>query len=353
MTERTGCTDTEQKEGPVRLHASADAEDEALVGALLVEGGLHRARGDLEQAEHVLRQALALAGRPAQSGGQAARLLARAQCGLAAVYRLRGRYRRAQALLRTALERAEGDPASDGLPELADLLNELAVTCKYTGEFDEAERLYRRVWAVLVEAGGPAHPELATVWHNLAGLAHARGDFAAAEPPARRSVALSERTLGPDHPAVAADRAALAAILDGLGRREEAERLLREALAVFGRVLGPGHHETAVTCHNLACLAYRRGRLAEAEQLFRRALAVKETVLGPDHPELAVTLHNLALVVEDRGRRSEALPLVRRAVAVLEGAVSPGHPLLSACRARASRTGGIPDSPPIADQDRP
>ncbi|NXY94704.1 hypothetical protein HYE82_09925 [Streptomyces sp. BR123] len=54
MTERTGM-DTEQKDGPVRLHASADAEDEAPVGALLVEGGLHRARGDLERAEHTMR----------------------------------------------------------------------------------------------------------------------------------------------------------------------------------------------------------------------------------------------------------------------------------------------------------
>ncbi|MFG2985443.1 tetratricopeptide repeat protein [Streptomyces sp. NPDC048258] len=121
----------------------------------------------------MLRQALTLADGLAHSR-ERARLLARAQSGLAAVYRMRGNYRRAQELLRAALYGTEHARPPCDLPQWATLLNELAVTCKYTGDFDEAERLYHRVWAVLVRIGGPGHPELATVWHNLAGLAHAR-----------------------------------------------------------------------------------------------------------------------------------------------------------------------------------
>ncbi|MEP7270952.1 MAG: tetratricopeptide repeat protein [Acidobacteriota bacterium] len=64
---------------------------------------------------------------------------------------------------------------------------------KYTGNFDEAERLYQRALVITAGTLGQAHPEVATIYHNLGGLEHARGRDAGGEPLARRPVEIRER----------------------------------------------------------------------------------------------------------------------------------------------------------------
>ena len=110
------------------------------------------------------------------------------------------------------------------------LLNGLGVVYKYTGRFDDAERVYRRA-LTLAEMLRPANTQqLADLYHNLGGLAHARGRFAEAEPLARSAVELRLRALGEQHPSVAADRAALAGILGPIGHALEAETSYKQFL---------------------------------------------------------------------------------------------------------------------------
>jgi tetratricopeptide (TPR) repeat protein len=227
--------------------------------------------------------------------------------GLGKIARLRGRYAQAEALLRRGIAHATRVHGADA-PETAYLINELAMTFRYWGRFEEASDLYQRALCALTDP-----LDVAGVWHNLGGLEHARGDFAAAASHARRSVEIRQGLLGRDHLDVVADRAALAAILDALGEDAEAEALLRQALEVFTRALGPDHVEVAITRGNLAALLHRRGDLDQAEPMYRCALAMREKILGPDHPELAITLNNLATLCEERGDTAQAQALRARA----------------------------------------
>jgi tetratricopeptide (TPR) repeat protein len=137
--------------------------------------------------------------------------------------RARALYPQAESLYQQALALATSTFGPDH-PEVAPILNSLAVLHKYTGDFVEAERLYRRALAITEQALGPDHPQTATIYHNLGGLEHARGCYAQGEPFARQAVEIRRKALGPDHADVAADLAALAAILDGLGKYQESER---------------------------------------------------------------------------------------------------------------------------------
>lgn len=207
---------------------------------------------------------------------------------------------------------------------MAVIAQNLAVTLKYVGRFDDARSLYRR--ALEIAEGQGDRRLTATICHNLGGLAHASGDYRTGIRWARRSV--HERQLLDDALGLAADRGALAGLLVDVGELEEASDLLAAVRRVLVDHLGEDHHEVAVVDGNLAAVAMARGDLATAERHARAALRVKERCLGVDHPELGVTLTTLGSIRRLRGDRREAQRLHGRALAVLAPAVDPSHPLL-------------------------
>ena len=222
--------------------------------------------------------------------------------------------------------------------EVADLLNDLGILCKYTGRLDEAEPLYLRALTIVERHQGPEHTDIAAVYHNLAGLEHARGDYAKAEVLARRGVHIRERAVAADHPDLVADKAALAAILDGAGKDKEAESpAARGALAHFERRFG----EDALRGRGQPQQPRRDPPPPrdepEARDLYERALAIKEELLGDAHPDLAPTLANLAALHAAAGRTTEATPATRRAIAILEPSSTSDHPTLVACREDRAR----------------
>lgn len=236
--------------------------------------------------------------------------------------RLAGMWWRSVDAHEQALALAEASRGSS--VDTAIIAQNLAMTFKYTGRFDEAEQLYRRALAIAEDCD--ERQLVATICHNLGGLAHARGDHAGGIPWARRSV--REREPLDDPVGLAADRGALAGLLIDAGQLDEARQLLDAACHVFVERLGEDHHEVAVVDGNLAAVALARDDLAAAERHARAALGVKERHLGRDHPELAVTLTTLGTIRRRRGDRREAARLHRRALAVLRPSVVPGHPLL-------------------------
>lgn len=249
--------------------------------------------------------------------------------GLANAELARGHYGAAEKTLERALRLAERRRALD--PEdLAHLLNQLGMACKYSGRYRRAEHVYLRALRLLSTTDAASiHPLLPALYHNLGGLYFACERFADAEPPARRSVELRKAVWGADHPAVVLDEAALAAILTERGAIGEAERLYRSVLATLAATAalsGPEkRYELAVNYHNLAALlADRQPR--EARQLYRRALKLRERLLGKRHPEVGMTLHNLAVLCEKLGSRRHADPLHRRAAAIFR-ALPARHPL--------------------------
>lgn len=333
------------------LEAAEGPQSADLANALIEHGRLLDRLDRLAEAETALDRAVAILASileppaPARSdddgladddaaliADELRRLLIGGELARAGVARASGRLDEAEALVRRALARAEAAfPEGDHL--VAEALNALGMIHKFQGRYDEAEPLYHRALA-LATALGDTEAE-ATLLHNLGGLCHARGDFAGGEPPARRAVDLREAQLGPDHPATAADREAWGALLEGLGRLPEAEQAYRSSLAAFEAHQGPDSLEAASSLAALGSVQHAQGRLDDALACYRRALAIREARLPPQHFDLALTMNNLAMLLDDRGAHREARQLLERALAIFTVALGPAHPHTQAVRKNA------------------
>lgn len=283
-----------------RAAAATTSGDHATAGALAHEAAIQLDVDDPDRHE-VLLLAAALLGR---AGSDARR---------------GGAWTRATELHERAL--AAADAADPHGLRAGIAAQDLAMTCKYTGRFDDAERLYRRALAI---AEANHHDELlAAVLHNLGGLAHARGDALHGIEHARRGIAV--RATLDDERSLAEDRAALAGLLIDASELEEAERLLLDARAI----LADDELEVAIIDGNLAAIALRRDDLATATTTAARALRAKEAVLGTEHPDLAVTLTTLGTATRRAGDDTAAARLHQRARDVLLPHVDADHPLLT------------------------
>jgi tetratricopeptide (TPR) repeat protein len=104
------------------------------------------------------------------------------------------------------------------------------------GKFSEAIPLAERVLAIREKAFGPDHPEIATVLNSLAVLYTAQGRYAEAEPLLKRSLAIREKVLGSGQPNFAQSLNSLAVLYRDQGRYADAESLHKRALAIFWSV---------------------------------------------------------------------------------------------------------------------
>jgi tetratricopeptide (TPR) repeat protein len=193
-------------------------------------------------------------------------------------------------------------------------------------EYSKAEPLYQRSVAIREKALGKDHPEVAVLLNNLALLYRIQGHYAEAEPLYQRSLVILEKALGKDHPNVANSLNNLAFLYYAQGHYAEAEPLFQRSLAIWEKALGNDHPDVATSLNNLAELYRTQGRYAEAEPLYQRSLAIWEKALGNDHPNVARSLNNLALLYDAQGHYAEAEPLYQRSLAILEKALGNDHP---------------------------
>lgn len=242
-------------------------------GALLDLGRYADAGVEVRNAHAILRKR--------RGGGDIARLRHHASIEAGHVAILQGRDANARAWFARALRVAE----LHGLPWLsrARALNGLGMAAKYTGRFDESERLYRLSMDNVRHAGAAGGPMSAVILHNLGGLEYARGRLAQAERFAILGLRRRRRCSGPRSVAMATDLAGLAAIVQARGRRVEAGKLYRKALSVLRRRLGSNHFEVNFNLAQLASLSASEGRFAASRRLFGQAIPRLTRALGAGH----------------------------------------------------------------------
>jgi len=202
-----------------------------------------------------------------------------------------GDYRRGARVKEQLVETAEAEFGAEDV-KTATALNNLAVSYRVQGRYDEAEPLYRRALEISEKTLGAEHPDVATSLNNLAGLLQATGRYDGAEPLFHRALEIGEKTLGAEHPDVATSLNNLAFLLEATGQYEEAEPLFRRALEIGEKALGAKHPDVATSLNNLAALLEATGRYDEAEPLFRRAVEIHRTSLGEDHPNTKTIIAN-------------------------------------------------------------
>jgi tetratricopeptide (TPR) repeat protein len=213
--------------------------------------------GDLNEAERLLRQWLAISGPDAQTNDTAA-----AYGNLGNVLRTRGQIDRAEAMYRKSLA------ISEKLGELAGMAGaygNLGLVLKSRGDLDGAEAMYRDGLKINEQLG--RLEGVANNLNNLAEVLNLRGDWDGADAMVQRSIVIEEKLGKPDH--IASKYGNLGVVLQARGDLKGAEAMYRKALAVhekLGRLEG-----MAINNQNLGILSEIRKQLSEARHFWTRA----------------------------------------------------------------------------------
>jgi TonB family protein len=203
-----------------------------------------------------------------------------------------GDYPEAEELFRRALEIGERSLGPEN-PALVPALTRLASALVLSGKLEDAQKLAVRV--VAVSENGPAEhePDVAILINDLARLCLKQSAYGVAEPLLLRLLAIKS-SKGEDHPEVGTVLSSLATVRQALGRHESAEQLLRRVLEIRERTLAPNHFALALALEHLGEACAARGKIEEALQLFQRAQTIRELTLGAGHQSLRTSRDRIA-----------------------------------------------------------
>lgn len=310
------------------LSSPSSAQQKAGMGGreiaiLLNQTGLFlKSRGDVDEAEKLLRRALEI---NKVTYGAHHENVAISLNNLAVALQNKGWLFEAEPLFMEALKIDEQRKGRNHADVARDLFN-LAQLFQAMGRESDVEALYHRSLLINVKSFDRNHVNVAIILNSLGQLYEQMDQSADAEPLYRRALAIDESHYGEKHPYVARDMEALAKLLVSFDRHAEAEPLFRKVLIIDERTLGPDHPDVAANLNNLAVLLEENsGDYEQSEKLKRRALKIDELCYGPNHPNVARDLNNLALLLRATDRLKEAEPAMRRVIDIFEKALGPEH----------------------------
>jgi CHAT domain-containing protein/tetratricopeptide (TPR) repeat protein len=274
-----------------------------------------RQNGDLEGAEYLLDEALALGvgigADGADGAGYALLLCYRASCFLL-------HYAAADA--RPLLERAlavQKRVAPDEY-EIGGTLLHLGLVFQQMGDYPLATRAYddaTLVFTRFIRYGWPVQADQLIVLNNRASLALETGDLDTAGRFLHQALTLAREIYGPHHPHTTTVVLNLSMWHEKKREYPESLRLVREVVRVREQVHGAGHPAHAHALHNLAATLCQTGAVDEAREAADRAMAGR-TGFGEDHPLVTHALDTRARVAVLDGQPRVALELLRESVRV-------------------------------------
>jgi len=279
--------------------------------------------GRLNEAEAVLRQALALIDSTVQPT-----TASEVFNNLGVVLKLRGRNRDAEEMYRRDLALFENQPPSRLARQFtAAAMQNLAIALTIEGRFAEAESLFKQALVIREQVLGPNHKDVGQSLLNLAAfLANVEDRYQEAIALNQRAVSILQANLGAENDDVAMVLHNMGSEYSNLGRKADAEKLLLQALAIREKVLGPNHPDVALNLNLLGDIYADEDRWDDAEKAQQRSLAIWEHVTGPDNPDLAAPLTSLGTVYLHQGKFAEAESAFKRALALKQAAFGPDHP---------------------------
>ena len=284
-------------------------------------GKMHQQLGRYAQARALFEKALAtreklLGPRDPETAAAMANLAnAAAQSGDA---------EQAETLLRRAL--AIQSELADGADEAHELQAQLARLLVDQGRDAEAEPLLDAVIGAGHEAGQEAY-YVAYALNGLAKVRQRQGRLAEAEQLHKNALNIFNRIGGPDDVGVLILENDLAMLYMQQGRLQEASPLLEKLLVAVRELLGPRHTGTLAVMNNLASARYLAGNLPDAESLWKSTLAGLQAERGADNPQTLPIRMNLARLYTDQDRLDEAAPMFEKALEIASHALPAAHPM--------------------------
>ena len=294
---------SEKSAGPNSPHVAED---------LINLGAAYRELGDTRRAETVLRRALQI---DTQELGPESEDVARACNILGLVYRDRDDFAQAEPLLGRSLAiRQKILPAND--PSIILSMGNLGDTLRALGRYLDAERMLKQALELQEAKSGKDDPSLIDPLNNLATLYSAKGDAEAASTAWERALAIINKSGASGELQTMVLYSNLGHLDLVRGRLPEGKERLDHALALARR-LAPNSAFLASVLSNTVLLKMREGDPAGAARDSTEAVAIRER-LQPDSAVLADALENLALSSWAAGNLEAALQAFTRATAIRE-----------------------------------
>jgi tetratricopeptide (TPR) repeat protein len=218
----------------------------------------------------------------------------------------------------TNLEKAvELERQSDGDPEKASTFarNNRGALHQWSGEFEEAEQIWKEVLAIREKLAGEGGDRAAQVRSNLGWLRCLEKRYEEAEKDQHRSYAFHT----------------LAILCTATLRLDEADQLFARVIELRIGVMVPDHPDLLRLQGDIAVLRMAQGRIADADELLTTARTLLEAKLGAQHPYVAAILYRLGLLRARQARAAEAKDLLEAALAI-QTRLAPAHPETEDCR---------------------
>ncbi|XP_065860152.1 protein KINESIN LIGHT CHAIN-RELATED 1-like isoform X1 [Euphorbia lathyris] len=205
----------------------------------------------------------------------------------------------------------------------------VAETCRYLAEthiqvmqFDEAEKLCKKILEIHRKQNAPASLDEAADRRLMALVYEAKGDYESA----LEHLVLASMSMiaaGQDNDVAAIDKC-IGNIYASLCRFDEAIFSYQKALTVFKSTMGDNHPTVASVFVRLADLYHRTGKLRESKSYCRNALRIyARPAPGTPTEEIAGGLTEISAIYEALSEPEEALELLHKAMMLLEN--RPGH----------------------------
>ena len=249
---------------------------------------------------------------------------------LSMVYQQLGEPRDAGTYRTLAAESAR-DRLGAGHPAVLNHLNEAAALFFEAHDLAAAEPIFRQV-SDGIEATLGSGVDLANALENLAVTTERLGRLAEAAALDRRVLELRRADLGDEHPHSRQALGRLTAVAEALRNRRDyaaAEPLLREIADLNASMIGAGSAAHAQSVNNLGALYFTMGRLADAGRSYEQALDISRRGRGPDSLDVARALLNLAVLKQVLGEYGAAESQLKQALEILRGGLGEDDPAVA------------------------
>ena len=234
------------------------------------------ARGEFAPAESLAKVAVDIQRKlPTVNSGE----LGRALDNLGRIVEAVGRLDEAMSIKREALHHSRLATDSVGRNALPSLLNNMAVSHDYRGEYAAAESLQRE--ALLIESAlhGTTSANYGDLLRGLSSVYDNQLRYAEADSVLAVGIGIMRATFGPDHPTFLRAMSSRARILLRLKRYDESAAIAQQVVARIGGPLLEGDPTSTAVLHVLGAALDSLRRYADAEPPLKRALEIRRRLL--------------------------------------------------------------------------